>query len=484
MKLKEIWAKYGKTDLMAAKLEIPTAKTYRAYQNIWLDWYRGYVRGVHKYFVTNGARRTAKKRRSLKMAKTAAEEWASLIWSENLQISVADEATNKQIAAIFADNAFQTRGKQTTEVGFATGMSAIVERVESLNVDAETGDIIDTENAKVKLDFINGRNIYPFTIDDDGIVEAAFLTRKGKRVSISLHLLDDTTGNYIIHNIKGDMNENGDITYNEKLDVYSFDTKSPRKWFQIIKPNIVNNICPDSPLGISIYANAIDQLETCDICFDALPEELVLGRKRLYIAAEALKPTADGDFEPTFDPNDALYYNLPLGDKPTDKPFVQESNGALRIAEITAAIQASLNYFSTKVGFGQEHYRYDAGSITTATQVISEKSDMFRHLRDHENLIAHVIKECIHTIIYILNTFTSTKVQEVTDDKISIQFDDSIIEDKNAERTRALQEINAKVLSRVEYRQKFMGETEEAAKAAIQAIDANQPTIVDIFSNT
>ncbi len=479
MKVKEIFAKYGKTDLLAAKLENSTS-TYRAYQGLWLEWYRGFVRKFHKYTVYNGDRKVPKVRRQLGMAKNSCEEWSSLIMSEKTTIAVADENTNKVVKDIFAHNKFRVRFKAGVETAFALGMTAIVERVIGLQADAETGEITDCKNAQVKLDFISGRNIYPLTVDDDGIVECAFLTRKGKKVSISLHLLDDA-GNYVIHNIVGKMNEQGDISYDEKTDVYSFNTGSPRPWFQIIKPNIVNNIAPDSPLGISIFANALPQLETCDITFDALPEEFTLGKKRLYIATEALKFSQDGEMTPTFDPNDTLYYALPLGDKPSNEPYVKESNGALRINEISTGIQTALNIYATKVGFGAGHYKYDGGNITTATQVISENSEEYRHLKDHEALVAQVITDCVQAIIYICNTFTATPCKEVCDDDIVVAFDDSIIEDKNAEQMRDMQQVSQRLMSRVEYRMKHFGENEETAKAKIAEIDAGQTSIVDIF---
>jgi hypothetical protein len=64
-----------------------------------------------------------------------------------------------------------------------------------------------------------------------------------------------------------------------------------------------------------------------------------------------------------------------------------------------------------------------------------------------------------------------------------IQFDDSIIEDKNAESDRALRELGAGVLSKVEYRTKIYGESPEIAKKAIEEIKASEPTVDDLIPN-
>ena len=62
-----------------------------------------------------------------------------------------------------------------------------------------------------------------------------------------------------------------------------------------------------------------------------------------------------------------------------------------------------------------------------------------------------------------------------------IQFDDSIIEDKEAESNRALRELSAGVLSKVEYREKIFGETKEIAEKEIQEIEGAEPDVESLL---
>ena len=62
-----------------------------------------------------------------------------------------------------------------------------------------------------------------------------------------------------------------------------------------------------------------------------------------------------------------------------------------------------------------------------------------------------------------------------------IQFDDSIIEDKEAESNRALRELSAGVLGKVEYREKIFGETPEIAEEAIKKIKEEEPSMDDLL---
>ena len=54
--------------------------------------------------------------------------------------------------------------------------------------------------------------------------------------------------------------------------------------------------------------------------------------------------------------------------------------------------------------------------------------------------------------------------------EISIDSDDSIIEDKSADFTRDLQLLNAGILNDWEFRMKWMNEDEETAKSALPKV--------------
>lgn len=86
-------------------------------------------------------------------------------------------------------------------------------------------------------------------------------------------------------------------------------TGSDKRQFVIDRLNITNNIDDDNPMGIALFANAIDQLKGCDITYDSYINEFVLGRKRIFVAPDMLSYSEFGD--PAFDPNDAVFYQLP-----------------------------------------------------------------------------------------------------------------------------------------------------------------------------
>lgn len=137
----------------------------------------------------------------------------------------------------------------------------------------------------------------------------------------------------------------------------------------------------------------------------------------------------------------------------------------LRTAEFNTGMQDMLNVLSSKCGFGENHYKFDQTSIATATQVISENSTMFRTIRKHEILLDQAITELCRILLRMGNRYMGAGLNE--DVEISIDFDDSIIEDKHTDFNRDMQLLTAGILNDWELRMKWMNEDEDTAKAAL-----------------
>ena len=68
---------------------------------------------------------------------------------------------------------------------------------------------------------------------------------------------------------------------------------------------MVNNADDDTtnPMGVSLFANAIDIIRKIDLEYDSYANEFSLGRKRIFVAPEFLSNT---NGSPVFDPNDSV----------------------------------------------------------------------------------------------------------------------------------------------------------------------------------
>ena len=443
----------------------------------WKSWYQGNVKSFHNYFIYNGNRKVKQKRFTLNMAKEISEDWSDILWSERCEISLKDETSQATFEDLSNSLDLTSVINQTIEKSGALGTEATVLSVYDI-IENEEGMVLDTSNAKIRIDVVDVDNIYPISWNNKEITECAFGSVEyidGKKyVVLSVHTIADN-GNYIIHNHLFKDN-NGNLTEIKTEDtLQDFDTQSNIKWFSIFRPLLTNNLFNDSPFGIPHFANAIDNLKAVDYSFDALKNEIVDGRKRIFARADMFNYD-EGQQRLTFDPNDTTIYQLPTG--ATKDDLIQSDSDTLRTAQQIETLNTQLNILGSKVGFGENHYHFDGTNLSTATAVISSNSKLFRRKKKLEIGYESAIYDLVNAICYIYNNILK---EPINYEEIAIKFDDSIIEDKEAESDRAMRELSAGVLSKEEYREKIFGETPEIAKQNIELIKQSNPSVKDLL---
>lgn len=446
-------------------------ESFYTFIQVWNAWYQNDVKDFHHFSIWNGVQYVEQKKLSAGMAKKAAEDWANLLMNEKVSITLKGEAEQKFFDTVCEKNNFRKMMNKYQELAFALGTTAYVARVSGLPVNGEGMSAGEAE--AIKLDFVMADGIYPLAWENDIVTNCAFATKRvsNNRSYVYLQIHEKSEAgtydikNYVFDDTDGGMN-NVDLQSSEAFQGIQpvFHTQSEKPLFVLDTPNIVNNIDPNIPMGISVYANGEDQMKFCDNVFNSVNNEIDLGRKRIMVKPEAVK---DVNGNPFFDSNDIVFYILP--EDATSGQTVQDINSPLRIQEHLTAMQMALNMFSMKCGFGPNHWKFDAGNITTATQVISANSEEYRTLKKHEIILETVLTELARIILRLGNEFMGQHLNE--DVEISIDFDDSIIEDEGTEFNRDMVMLNSAIIKREEFRAKWMNEDEETAKEALPKLE-------------
>lgn len=450
----------------------------QSYIEQWKSWYAGNVKSFHNYFIYNGKRKVNQKRFTMNMAKEISEDWSDILWSEKCAISMKDEKSQEQFDELINSLDLYTLINQSIEKSGGLGTESAVVSVYDI-IENEDGMTLDVTNAKTRVDLVDVDWIFPLTWNNKEITECAFGSVeyiKGKKhIVLAVHQLNDA-GNYVIKNHLFS-ESNGNLTEIVEVDntLQEFDTKSNVKWFAIFKPLLTNNLFNNSPFGIPHYANAIDNLKAVDISFDALKNEIQDGRKRVFARADMFNYD-DGSQKMVFDPNDTTIYQLPSG--ATKDDLIQSDSDTLRTAQQIETLNTNLNILGSKVGFGENHYHFDGTNLSTATAVVSSNSKLFRRKKKLEIGYESAIYDLVKAVAYASSQFGTYNIN--TEDMV-IQFDDSIIEDKDAEANRAMREVQQKLISKVEYRMQVKGETKEIAEQAIREIQENEPSVEDLI---
>lgn len=425
--------------------------------DIWKEWYSGKVDQFHNYKIYSGKNKINAERKTLNMPARVCQDWADLLLNERVDITVDDDYTQKVLNRLLKQVNFYVKGNNLIELAFALGGGFFIQYWDGF---------------KTNQKYITQDMVYPITFDSGRLIEAAFASSKtiaGKEyIYLETHLLDKK-GCYVVDNVLLTTNnekvqEVSESFYKENDIEPKVQTESKTPLFQSIRPNIANRNKYNSAFGTSVFSGAVDVFKGCDICYDAYVKEILLGRKRIFVkdgvANFAFDPKT-GEQIPVFDPNDEVFYSLP-GDGDDEKP-ITESNMDLRVSELDQALQTQLNLISQLCGFGANGYKWDSGSVSTATQVVSENSKMFRTLKKHELVLNDAIIDMAKGLLYIEYHFGKDNAIKLNA-SITVDFDDSIIEDTAEIKRQALTDYNVGLISKAEYFRQVYKMDEEQSK--------------------
>ncbi len=402
---------------------------YRAKVDEWLDWYQGDVKDFHTYNVYNGIQKIAFRRASLQMAKCVAEDWANLLLNERVTIHAGDY--QQRLDSLLQKNRFTVRGNQLIELVFALGTGALVEYL------GADGDPV--------IDFIRAGLVHPLAWDNGVITECAFggvrVIQQKECCYLQLHVLCENR-TYAIENHIFD-NETGEELPTEEYCpglAPVVKTGSYTPLFQIITPNITNSFDLDCPMGSSVYANAISVLRSLDLAYDSYENEFALGRKRIMvpITMAKIQMTKSGTAQPIFDSSDVAFYAIQMPEGTTQE--IKDISPPIRAAEHEQGIRLMLNLLSKKCGLGNDRYQFEAGGVKTATEVISEKSDLYQNLRKHELLLGPAIINMTKALAYL---------DGIPEPDVQVSFDDSVINDDNTRLDNNIKLVQAELKSKL-----------------------------------
>lgn len=395
---------------------------------VWKSWYDGNVRSFHQYQVYNGLSWVDCSRYTMGMAKKVSEDWANLLLNEKVKIILEGAAEQAFFDGVCKKNNFAVKSNEMQELKAALGTAAYVVRASGVDVDRNTGKISGRDGAALKIDYVTAPNIFPLSWENRIVKECAFsstVMEGGKEYTYLQTHRKGEDGNYIIENRLYQNGTEAELSTVKSMVNVSpvVHTNSPTPQFVIDRLNIANNVDNTLPMGIPAFANAIDQLKGVDVAYDSYVNEFVLGKKRVMVKPGAVK---DLDGNPVFDPNELYYYVLP--EDTADGNIIQPIDMTLRTAEHNAGLQDMLNALSMRCGFGKNYYKFDSGSIATATEVLSSNQDLQSAVHKHGIILKSAMEELARIILRTGNSIMGKSLNE--DVNIKVELDDSIFVDR------------------------------------------------------
>ena len=216
-------------------------------------------------------------------------------------------------------------------------------------------------------------------------------------------------------------------------------------------------------LGVSVLANALDQLKGVDLAYNNFCRDFKLGGKKVFYDQSLVQMDENGQPVTPDDIMQSLFFQLGDGCALGENHPITEYNPSLRVEENIAGIQAALDYLSLRVGFGTKHYQFNSSSIVTATQYNGDKQDLVQNAAKHSIAVGQHVQALVRALLWAGKYVLGADVDPEA--PVTVDFDDSYIVDKETQKEQFRQFVIAGKVPLWYYLTRFEDMEEGEAKA-------------------
>lgn len=460
---------------------------YYGYIELWREWYENEVSKFHEYHDQNGEKRELYK---LGMAKRGCEDWSSILFTEKDKITCTNQVNQDYLDKELARMHFDEVVPENIEEAFWSGTCGTITRVKNAILNGK--ELIADDKTSFDLINVSADMIIPLRVEHKRIIDVAFVSTIQKEQKnyfyIEIHELKDD--GYVIKNVYVD--ESGNETKFDGV-LEEFYTHSNIPLFNLLSPRIVNNLKNKNGLGISVYANAIDQLKGCDLAYNNFLKDIELGGKKVFYNKKLLKyVTKTYTNEETGEkvvqdipiyPDDVTKQQFQvLGDEMdsvNDNTLVHEYNPDLRADEDEKIINLNLNLYSFKLGLGKGRYKFENGTVVTATQYVGENQDLVQNAKKHRNALNEYTVGIARSVLLLGKLLFGFDLDE--NDTISLTNKDGFLVSDEELQEQYRQDLNSGLMSKLTYLMKARGMTLEQAQQELALAREDNPQLKDLL---
>ena len=486
---------------------------------VWKSLYKGMYAPWH--IINAPTIKDANKKRNLfrmDTPKAISSELAGLVWGEQCEINVSingressednPDPLNDFVQDVLKKNAFGQKMQEHIEQSMALGGGAV-------KTWADIKDVNGVPQARLRLGYAMADQFVPTAWDNAQVTEGFFVSRQAKNgyyyTRLEWHRWDGVT--YCIDNelyraeiTKGTRpGETQDILgYRYPLAELYPDLQEhteingvSESLFAYYRTPIANNLDDNTPLGVSMYANALSTLHSIDIVYDSFVREFRLGKKRIIVPSRCISTVVDpttGQLRRYFDPDDEAYEAI--NTDPTNAALeIKDNTVELRVEEHIAALNAFLSILCLQTGFSAGTFTFDAHEgLKTATEVISENSKTYKTIKTVQNqlrpAIEHIVRNIIDVAIAYDMEYEGQSIASLVAPgySVNVVFDDGVTQDRQTNLNEGVMLVGAGLLSKYTFltdAKYGQGLTPEEAKEELKRIAEEQkaaaPASVDIF---
>lgn len=335
------------------------------------------------------------------------------------------------------------------------------------------------ENGKIEIDTVRAGYFYPVSFDSAGDITACIFPefkRKGKKLYTRLEYHELENGTYRIENrafvsrkaiVKTDNIINlgqeislEDVPEWEEIAPYVEFHNANCMLFSYFRIPIANNIDPESPLGVSVYSRAVNQIQDADEQYGATIWEFRSKETAVQAADEFFKHSRDGK---AIIPKgqERVYHAMGAGIRSSNgAPFFNVYSPEIRDESFYRGYNRIVQKIEFNSGLAYGTLSDPQNVDKTAEEIKASKQRSYATVKTIQNSLGQAIKNLTDAMLAWCAIEEIVPLGQV---EVSCDWDDSLIVDKKYETEQLRADLSVGAVGLVEYRMKRFNETKEQA---------------------
>jgi len=346
------------------------------------------------------------------------------------------------------------------------------------------------KDGRICTDYIQADSFVPTSFDDSGKIIGVIFTNqivKGKYIYTRLEAHKYSNSNYLIENKVYKSESNSVLgkqvsmqeveewnNIQEKVLIINVD----RPLFGYYKVPQANNTDTQSPLGVSVYARAVEDIKKADIQYGRLDWEYEASEKAIYADIVALKEADMGNnisksVMPTT--RDRLIKKVGIG----KDDFYEDYSPEIRDEAFIRGLNKAKQEIEFKCGLAYGTISDPQAIEKSATEVKQGKQRSYATVSDMQKSLQNALDDLIYAMDVLATLY---KLSPIGKYEASYEWDDSIIVDTESEQVIRSQEVTQGLSSKKKYLMWRYGLTEDQAQEMLDEIKAEQGPDTGLFN--
>ena len=250
----------------------------------------------------------------------------------------------------------------------------------------------------------------------------------------------------------------------ENIEPYAEFRNADRTLFSYFKIPVANNIDPESPLGVSIFARAVDQIQDADEQYGATMWEYKSKATAIQATSEFFKRNRQGE---VLLPKGKERQYVDMGSNISDvdgRPFFNVYSPEIRDESFFNGYNKIVQKVEFNSGLAYGTLSDPQVVEKTAEEIKMSKQRSYSTVKAIQNNLEEAIKVLVNAVDAWMTIENLAPPGSVN---ISMSWDDSLVTDKQAERDQDLKDLAAGIMQAYEYRMKWYGEDEATARKMV-----------------